>query len=119
MLSVWFFIKFSSSQCPRNLLTKKQPQSCCLFDFLLNFRCLNIPENYYLHPIKVHNIYTYIFIHALSGLGPSAHIYSVKNLIYLNLFFFNTSLLTFTYTLIALVAIKVKSFAQNFLLRTY
>ena len=46
------------------------------------------------HPIKVHNIYTYIFIHALSGLGPSAHIYSVKNVIYLNLFFFNTSLLT-------------------------
>ena len=41
------------------------------------------------------------------------------NVIYLNLFFFNTSLLTFTHTLIALVAIKVKSFVQKFLLRTY
>ena len=44
------------------------------------------------------------------------------NVIYLILFYFiisNTSLLTITHTLIALVAIKVKSFVQKFLLRTY
>ncbi len=56
--------------------------------------------------------------HALSGLKPSVYTYSVKcNLSYFILS--NTSLLTITHTLIALVAIKVKSFNQNTLLRTY
>ena len=32
---------------PIHLNTKKQPQSCCLFDFLLKFRRLNVPETYY------------------------------------------------------------------------
>ena len=32
---------------PVHLNTKKQPQSCCLFDFLLNFPRLNVPETYY------------------------------------------------------------------------
>ena len=72
----------------------------------------------YLQEFHNHHRFTRDY-HALSGLGPSAHIYSVKNVIHLNLFFFNTSLLTFTHTLIALVAIKVKSFNQNTLLRTY
>ena len=38
----------SAKKCPLHLNTKKQPQSCCLFDFLLNFLCLNVPETYYL-----------------------------------------------------------------------
>ena len=33
---------------PLHLNTKKQPQSCCLFDFLLKFPRLNVPETYYL-----------------------------------------------------------------------
>ena len=40
-------------KCPMHLNTKKQPQSCCLFDFLLNFLCLNVPETYYLKFCKI------------------------------------------------------------------
>ncbi len=32
---------------PAHLNTKKQPQIGCLFDFLFNFLCLNVPETYY------------------------------------------------------------------------
>ena len=52
------FCKISAKECkkrvveckkrPVHLNTKKQPQSCCLFDFLLKFFCLNVPETYYL-----------------------------------------------------------------------
>ena len=49
--------KISAKECKKRVLkckkrpihlnTKKQPQSCCLFDFLLKFSRLNVPETYY------------------------------------------------------------------------
>ena len=49
--------KWSAKECKKRVLeckkspihlnTKKQPQIGCLFDFLLNFPCLNVSETYY------------------------------------------------------------------------
>ena len=48
-----------------------------IIDFLLNVLCFNVPETYYLQKFYNHYRFTRDY-HALSGLGPSAHIYSVK-----------------------------------------